>query len=208
MATRPIIMWPEPWLNAVSAPVLESEFGSAPLQEIITDLIGTMNAASGLGLSAPQLGVHKQVIVIRLATPGLNPVCLCNPTIAVASKKTQRLVEGCLSLPEVRAPIERALSVTVHGRLFDGTSVELEYTGLEAAIIQHEIDHLNGITLFDRVGPVKQGQIRHSMWKVERQLQRNSAQQELIRLNVQNRLRDEAKDSLSPSEDYTVSKKA
>jgi peptide deformylase len=116
----------------------------------------TMYNEAGIGLAAPQVGVDKRVIVFdvddRLAA-------LCNPVITEFSTETAVDDEGCLSVPGISVPIERSTRVVCTGRTIEGREITLEAEELLARVLQHEIDHLNGVLILDRCPP----EIRKSM---------------------------------------------
>lgn len=128
----------------------------ADLQRLIDNMIETMYAAGGIGLAAPQVGVGKRVIVIDLGdredVGGL--IILVNPEIVLAEGLVDS-EEGCLSVPEYIAHIKRADRVVVRGLNRDGAPVEISAEGLLARAFQHEIDHLDGILILDRVSAIK-----------------------------------------------------
>ena len=107
----------------------------------------TLRSAPGVGLAAPQVGVQLRVIIADVGE-GLN--IFINPKI-IKKCGTQSFVEGCLSLPGIEAPIERAANVTVKGMNLKGKQIEIEASGLLATVFQHEIDHLDGKLFIDRV---------------------------------------------------------
>ena len=113
-----------------------------------------MTEARGVGLAAPQAGVLQRILVYQ-ANPEIEPAALFNPAVLAFSEETQTTEEGCLSLARatVNVPVERSLSVSVSARDASGEPVELELEGLEARIIQHEIDHLDGVLIIDRTTP-------------------------------------------------------
>lgn len=117
------------------------------IQKLIDDMIETMHAAPGVGLAAPQVNKSIQVIV---ADVGEGPVALVNPTI-VEKHGNQIYREGCLCLPGVEAPVERSAQVVVKGLNQEGKAVEIKAEGLLSTVLQHEIDHLDGIIFIDRV---------------------------------------------------------
>lgn len=114
---------------------------------LIDDMIETMQAAPGVGLAAPQVGESVRVIVADI---GEGPTALVNPKIVKKSGK-QTFTEGCLCLPGVEAPVERASEVAVTGLDRSGKSVRIEAKGLLATVLQHEVDHLDGLVFIDRV---------------------------------------------------------
>lgn len=202
MSVRPIIMWPEPWLSEKSDPVLPEEFNSDQLKEIVQDLVDTMNQCGGLGLSAPQLGVHKRIITVRdfpKPPDEPKPLVVCNPVLSDFSEEKQSGVEGCLSLPGVRVPRERALRVKVTGKLVDGSDFSEVAEGLRAVAIQHEYDHLEGKTIADDAGPVRRDMIKRKLDKFIRDRER---EEEKRKKNLEIRAAEKA-DQTDP-EDYTV----
>lgn len=117
------------------------------IRTLIKAMAETMYAESGVGLAAPQVGVDKRVIVFdvddRLAA-------LCNPVITEFSTETIVDEEGCLSVPGVNVPVERSHRVVCEGLTVEGRSISIEAEDLLARVLQHEIDHLNGILILDR----------------------------------------------------------
>ncbi len=120
---------------------------SAGLRTFVDDLFDTMDANRGAGLAATQVGRPWRVIV---ASVGDERLALVNPEIVRASG-AEVADEGCLSLPNWFGPVERATEVTVKGRSVDGASVRRRLRGLLARVVQHEIDHLDGIVFTDRL---------------------------------------------------------
>jgi peptide deformylase len=108
-----------------------------------------MNDALGVGLAATQLGALHRLLVYRVQ-PESQVAALVNPEIEWAGEAQEVAEEGCLSLPEVLVDVERPLHVRVRGRDENGDEVVVEATGLEARVIQHEIDHLDGVLILDR----------------------------------------------------------
>lgn len=129
----------------------------ARLQRLIDDMIETMYAAPGVGLAAPQVGVSVRLVVVDMSikeeekTP---VIVLINPEIVLAQGEMES-EEGCLSLPDFRAVVRRAQRVAVRGLNRGGDPVEIESEGLLSRALQHEIDHLNGTLLIDRVSSIK-----------------------------------------------------
>ena len=108
-----------------------------------------MNDALGIGLAAPQVGISHRVLVYRVE-PDSPTVALVNPKIEWSSRDEEILEEGCLSLPFVHVDVERPIAVLVNALDEHGDELVIEATGLEARVIQHEIDHLDGILILDR----------------------------------------------------------
>ena len=108
-----------------------------------------MHDALGIGLAAPQVGISHRLLVYRVE-PDSPTVALVNPEIEWASKDEETSEEGCLSLPAVHVDVERPIAVLVRARDEHGEELVIEATGLEARVIQHEIDHLDGVLILDR----------------------------------------------------------
>ena len=125
----------------------------ASVRKLIEDMLTTMYSADGIGLAAPQVGVHKQLMVIdlELDDPSAPPFVFINPVIRKAGKKIEADQEGCLSIPGVYMDVTRPTEITVAYKDETGRPRTLEASGLLARAIQHEMDHLNGVMLVDRV---------------------------------------------------------
>ncbi len=139
-----IIKFPNPFLRRKAKAVKKV---TPEIVKLIDDMIETMHAAPGVGLAAPQ--VHKSVQVI-VVDPGAGPLALVNPKILERSG-CQVFTEGCLCLPGVEAPVERSSYVRVKALDRAGDEFEIRAEGYLATILQHEIDHLDGIVFIDRV---------------------------------------------------------
>ncbi len=148
---RPILTYPDPFLEK-KAPAVSAVDGK--IRELIRDMLETMHAAKGIGLAAPQVGEGKRVIVVDVSPvdEGAQPIALVNPEV-VRKQGWVEGVEGCLSIPGVEGPVFRYESVVVSGRDEDGASVTVEASGLLARVLQHEIDHLDGVLFIDRLSP-------------------------------------------------------
>jgi len=119
---------------------------------LIKDLVDTMHADKGIGLAANQIGVTKRVAIVEVGEEP--PVVLIDPVIVNGSGKI-RGEEGCLSIPDIFADVDRAASIVVETTTVDGTRTQIEATELLSRAIQHEIDHLDGILFLDRLSPLK-----------------------------------------------------
>jgi peptide deformylase len=139
-----IIKFPSPILRQKAKPVKKV---TPEIVKLIDNMIATMHAAPGVGLAAPQVGKSLRVIVVDI---GPGPLALTNPHI-LASSGSQVFTEGCLCLPGVEAPVERASSLKVKGLDRDGQAVIIMAEGFLATVLQHEIDHLDGLVFIDRV---------------------------------------------------------
>ena len=153
MAVLKIKTYPDKILKEKTAPV--TEFDNA-LQKLIDDMIETMYAAFGVGLAANQVGETKRVLVIDVSgkEAAIPLMVLINPEI-ISMEGAMENEEGCLSLPGYTTVVKRAEKVKVTGLDRKGKPVEIEGSGLLSRALQHEIDHLNGKLLIDRIGRIK-----------------------------------------------------
>lgn len=147
MAILPICRVGEPVLRQKAKPVQKL---TKRVEKLIDDMVETMYEADGVGLAAPQVGVSERIIVIDV---GEGLLALINPEIVHAEGQAVD-VEGCLSIPDVRGYVERAAQVTVQGLNPKGRAVRVDADGWLARALQHEIDHLDGILIIDKMTPV------------------------------------------------------
>jgi peptide deformylase len=125
----------------------------AEIKQLIREMLQTMYSSDGIGLAAPQVAIHKQLLVVDV-DPGeaaKPPLVLINPTIIHESKDLVVTQEGCLSIPEIYLDVKRPATIAVSYKDEAGRPQKLSATGLLACCIQHEIDHLNGVLFVDRV---------------------------------------------------------
>jgi peptide deformylase len=143
--------YPDPVLRMKAREVEEFDESVTDLAERMTRL---MDEARGVGLAAPQVGVLRRVLVYRTAEEE-PPVALVNPRLVSSGEDTEIADEGCLSLgaASVVVEVERPLTVSVEARDPDGNEVRIDVEGLQARVIQHELDHLDGVLILDRTGP-------------------------------------------------------
>lgn len=153
MAVLEIRKYPEDVLKKKALPV--TTYDDA-LQTLIDDMVETMYAAPGVGLAAPQVGVSRRLAVIDISSKDntVPLIVLINPVI-MESEGSVEFEEGCLSLPDYTAQIKRAERLFVKALDRHGNETELEAEGLLAIALQHEIDHLDGLLLIDRISPLK-----------------------------------------------------
>lgn len=166
MAIREIRVFPDPILRRKAKPVKEVD---REIKALVQDMIETMHAAPGVGLAAPQVGISRRVIVAD-PSAGEDPqavLALINPVV-VSSEGKAVAEEGCLSLPDVQEEVERPERVTIEGLFVDGRKARIEADGLLARILQHEIDHVDGILILDRIGPLKRDLIKRKLRKRQR----------------------------------------
>jgi peptide deformylase len=119
------------------------------LRRLAERMVALMRDARGVGLAGNQVGVLRRIVVMQPDEEG-ESVVIVNPVIARTGEERESDEEGCLSLRDVLAPVERSLSVRVEGRGLDGGELSLELEGLAARVAQHEVDHLDGILILDR----------------------------------------------------------
>lgn len=143
--------YPDPALRMKAREVTEFDDALRTLVERMTTI---MTGAAGVGLAAPQVGVLQRVLVHQ-ADEGEPAVALVNPRIVETSDERDVMEEGCLSLDAagVTVEVERPTAVTVEARSVDGEAIRVEAEGLTARVIQHEIDHLDGVLIIDRTTP-------------------------------------------------------
>lgn len=145
---RQVLHEPNTELRVISQPVALERVGSEELRKLIQDMRETMEQENGVGIAAPQIGVHDRVII---AETDEGPTAFINPEIMERSFKTANSEEGCLSVPGTWGIVKRHRSVTVKAWHEDGSQTQFKADGLLAVIFQHEIDHLDGILFIDRV---------------------------------------------------------
>ncbi len=133
------------------------------IKKLVEDMIETMKKEQGVGLAAPQVGVSKRVIIAETEN-GVKE--FINPKILKKSKETEIMEEGCLSFPDLRLKIKRWKEVEIESLDGDGKKIKTE--GILARILQHEIDHLNGILFIDRISKLKRFRIRNKLKELEK----------------------------------------
>jgi peptide deformylase len=166
-----IVIAPQPVLKTPTAPV---ETVDDTVRKLLDDMLATMYAAPGIGLAAPQVGVGQRVCVVDISEKAAPkaPLFLVNPTILATSDLRSVAEEGCLSLPEVYADVERPAAVKVGYLDRDGEPRQIEADGLLARCLQHEIDHLDGILFVDHLSLLKRRMLMRKLAKLQRTKQR------------------------------------
>lgn len=165
MAVLKVLSYPDARLRTKAMPV---DVVDDEVRGIMDDMLETMYDAPGIGLAATQVNVHRQIVVIDLSEDKDEPLYLVNPKIIAKSGK-EVSEEGCLSVPEYYAEVERASEVTISALGRDGKPFELEAEGLLAVCIQHEMDHLQGKLFVDYLSPLKQQRVRKKLEKMAKQ---------------------------------------
>lgn len=120
------------------------------LRRLVADMFETMYESNGIGLAAPQIGILRKVIVVDTMEPG-EKMALVNPKIDYWSEERHAMKEGCLSIPGVEGEVVRPTRIHIKANDVDGNEIEFEAEGLLARVIQHEVDHLNGILFIDHL---------------------------------------------------------
>lgn len=172
MTVLTILEVPDPGLRAVAAPVSEiDDF----IRATLADMFETMYAARGIGLAATQVGIEKRLVVIDLqepveegGEPVRKPVAFVNPELLWVSDELAVYNEGCLSIPEQYAEVQRPARCRVKWLDGDGKPHEEDMDGLMATCIQHEIDHLNGVLFTDHISRLKRDMIMKKLAKARK----------------------------------------
>ena len=185
MKILPLITAPDPFLKKISKPVSEV---NDELREFMKAMLNTMYKENGIGLASVQVGVLKRVLVMDIDyesddhdhhhhhgeggcsgvhVKNANPQYFINPEIIEFSKNDSVFNEGCLSFPGARAEVTRPESIKLKYLDFNGEKQVKEFDGISATCLQHEIDHLNGITFVDKISPIKREMILKRMKKIK-----------------------------------------
>ncbi len=154
MTIKPLIILPDPILRQVSKPI---ETVDSEVQKLADDMLETMYDAPGIGLAAIQIGVARRMLVLDVSKEGEDkkPLVFINPDVVSASDTRSVYEEGCLSIPDYYAEVERPATITVKHLDRDGKEHLTEADGLLATCLQHEIDHLNGVLFIDHISKLK-----------------------------------------------------
>jgi peptide deformylase len=168
MTIKPLVLLPDPILRLKSKPI---ETFDDTLRRFADDMLETMYDAPGIGLAAIQVGVPNRMLVIDVAGKDepKNPQVFVNPEIVATSDATSVYEEGCLSIPDYYAEVERPAGVTVRYQDLAGNPHELEAEGLLATCLQHEVDHLDGILFIDHISKLKRDMVVRKFTKLARQ---------------------------------------
>ena len=167
MARLPIFVAPASCLKIKAIAVQSVD---ANIQQLMDDMLETMIDANGIGLAAPQVGKALRVLVMDVSAKDepASPICMADPKVVWASDVITRNEEGCLSLPEQYADVERPEAVRVRYLDRNNSVQELDATGLAATCVQHEIDHLEGKLFVDRISGLKRRMILRKLQKSRR----------------------------------------
>jgi peptide deformylase len=172
MTVLTILEVPDPGLRAVATPVATVDDG---IRAIAADMFETMYAARGIGLAATQVGIERRLFVMDLQEPEeeggepvRRPLTFINPQILSVSEETSIYNEGCLSIPEQYAEVERPTRCRVKWQDADGAAHEEDMDGLMATCVQHEIDHLNGVLFTDHISKLKRDMLMKKLAKLRK----------------------------------------
>ena len=175
MALRDVLKFPDERLRRVSEPIDEI---TDEIRELARDMLEVMYDEPGIGLAAPQVDAPVRLVVVDTdwteEDAERNPLVLVNPEIVEASGKIT-WNEGCLSVPDFEAEVERAERVRLQAQDLDGKEIEIEAEGLQAVCFQHEIDHLDGVLFIDRISRLKRNRYTE---RRKKQLRREREEEE------------------------------
>ncbi len=174
MTIHPLVILPDSRLREISKPI---ETWNGDLRKLADDMLATMYDAPGIGLAAIQIGIPIQLVVLDVSRPDedeqapreRNPQVYVNPKIVWFSEETMFYEEGCLSIPEYYAEVERPEKVRFTYQDLEGKTHEVEADGLFSTCIQHEIDHLNGVLFIDYLSKLKKDRCIQKFTKAARQ---------------------------------------
>mgnify|MGYP001824492851 FL=1 len=164
MAILNILNYPDERLRIKAAPVENVDGGIA---QLVDDMFETMYAAPGIGLAATQVNVHQRIIVMDISEDKSRPLTFINPEI-IAKDGVQAIDEGCLSVPGIYEPVDRARHIQVSAIDKQGNPFEMEAEDLLAVCIQHEMDHLRGKLFVDYLSQLKRQRIRKKLQKQQK----------------------------------------
>ncbi|WP_237183234.1 peptide deformylase [Roseomonas gilardii] len=167
----PILLIPDPRLRARTRAIGPAD--ADKVRDLSDRMLDAMYKAPGIGLAAPQVGESLRLIVVDLQPDeARQPYVMVNPEIVQASRETALREEGCLSIPNQYAEVERPAVVKVRWQDLEGARQEITAEGLMAACLQHEIDHLNGVLFIDHLSPLKRNMLLRRFNKDQKNKQR------------------------------------
>ncbi|MDP5143786.1 peptide deformylase [Rheinheimera baltica] len=170
MSVLQVLHFPDERLRTVAKPV---DAVTADIKQLVADMLDTMYDENGIGLAATQVNVHLRVVVIDISEDRNEPMVFINPEITARRGGTS-YEEGCLSVPQNYAMVDRAAEVTVKALDKNGNPFELNADGLLAICLQHELDHLLGKLFIDYLSPLKRDRIRKKLEKEAKMAQRHA----------------------------------
>ena len=165
MTIKPLVLLPDPVLRAMSEPIerVDDEF-----RTLADDMLETMYDAPGIGLAAIQIGIPRRMLVIDCSgeEEENNPIVFINPEVVESSEERSVYEEGCLSIPDYYAEVQRPAEVTVDYVDRDGKEQQIKADGLLATCLQHEIDHLNGVLFIEHISKLKRDMVVRKFTKL------------------------------------------
>ncbi|WAC27667.1 peptide deformylase [Ancylobacter sp. SL191] len=178
MSIRSLVILPDSRLRLISDPVTRVD---ARVRAIVEDMFETMYDAPGIGLAAIQVGIPERIVTVDVgrrereddSEDAKNPIALINPEIVGASEELSVYQEGCLSIPEYYADVERPARVKIRYMDLNGETREIDAEGLLATCVQHEIDHLNGVLFIDHISKLKRDRVLTKFTKLAKQKERD-----------------------------------
>jgi len=165
MQTLKIVIYPQPILQKRAAEIQKIP---SDIAKLISQMKITMQKSDGIGLAAPQINLSERLIIVRDLSDEKKSFAFINPKISKRSKKQSIEEEGCLSLPDLFIPVKRAEKIEVIARTPNHKKVHIAASGLAARIFQHEIDHINGKLIIDRISPWRRLKIRKQLKEFEK----------------------------------------
>ncbi|NOX36960.1 MAG: peptide deformylase [Calditrichaeota bacterium] len=164
MAVLPIVKLGHPALRKRAEAIRQI---TPELKQLVANMIDTMRVNEGIGLAANQVNVLQRVFVIDLSLVDENQDARAYINPRILSREGREVMEeGCLSIPEVRADVERAATIRVEYQTLDGKTVQETLEGLVARVFQHELDHLNGVLFIDHITPIQRKLIEPQLNKI------------------------------------------
>lgn len=170
-----IIKFGDPRLIQISEPVKTHEFGSAALKKLGHDLMTLLKENQAVGIAAPQVGINKRILAVGCPPSPRRPIptpfedqVILNPVITPLSDEMEQGYEGCLSSDMIMVKVPRHTKVRCQGYNLDGNTIDFEAENLLARVLQHELDHLDGVLFFERVTEMKSLGFRDELVKFER----------------------------------------
>lgn len=156
-------------LHLLGSPVLRERAKAVPVvddtvRQFVEDLFDTMRAAKGVGLAANQVGVALRVAVVDVGEEAPDPLVLINPVVTPRGDLIETAEEGCLSIPDIFAEVDRPVDITLQALDRDGKPYAMEISGYKARAVQHEVDHLDGVLFLDHLTAVKRASLM-SKWR-------------------------------------------
>lgn len=164
----PIKTYPDPVLRQPTRPVIFPL--SKEIKKLAQDMIDTVRKADGIGLAAPQVGKLVKLVIVNLEKSDMPLVALYNPKVVKKSFSKTEIEEGCLSVPNVFGMVKRPKKVTVEAQTAEGKTVQFTDDGWVARIVQHEIDHINGLLIIDLIKKYTQGGETVKGWRAKKLL--------------------------------------